>query len=62
MLDCSKSHLQLHNRSKGQARFYNLLVDGAENLDAAYYYPDPKPVAQSLKHHIAFWRDVEITE
>jgi len=48
--------------SKGQARFYNLLIDGAENLDAAYYYPDPKPVAHSLKHHIAFWRDVEITE
>jgi uncharacterized protein (DUF427 family) len=48
--------------SKGQARFYSLLVDGAENPDAAWYYPDPKPAARSLKHHIAFWRDVEITE
>jgi uncharacterized protein (DUF427 family) len=46
--------------SKGQARFYSLWVDGIENPDAAWYYPDPKPAARSLKYHIAFWRDVEI--
>ena len=48
--------------TKGQARFYSLLVDGAESMDAAYYYPDPKPAARLLKRHIAFWRDVEITQ
>jgi uncharacterized protein (DUF427 family) len=45
---------------KGQARFYTLLVDGQENPDAAWYYPDPKPAARSVKHHVAFWRGVEI--
>jgi len=47
--------------SKGRARYYTVLVDGQENLDAAWYYPDPKPAAKSVKHHVAFWRGVEIT-
>jgi uncharacterized protein (DUF427 family) len=46
--------------SRGQARYYTLWVDGEENIDAAWYYPDPKPAARSLKHHIAFWRGVEV--
>jgi uncharacterized protein (DUF427 family) len=45
---------------KGQARYYTLFVDGQENQDAAWYYPDPKPAAKKIKHHIAFWRGVEI--
>lgn len=45
----------------GQARYYTLMVDGQENPDAAWYYPDPKPRARNLKHHVAFWRGVDIT-
>jgi uncharacterized protein (DUF427 family) len=45
---------------KGQARYYSLLVDGQENQDAAWYYPDPKPAARKIKGHIAFWRGVEV--
>ncbi len=45
---------------KGQARYYTLVVDGQENQDAAWYYPDPKPAAKHVKNHIAFWRGVEI--
>jgi uncharacterized protein (DUF427 family) len=45
---------------KGQARYYTLMVDGQENQDAAWYYPDPKPAAKHVKNHIAFWRGVEI--
>lgn len=45
---------------KGLARYYTVLVDGQENPDAAWYYPDPKPVARRVKHHVAFWRGVEI--
>jgi uncharacterized protein (DUF427 family) len=45
---------------KGQARYYNLLIDEQENQDAAWYYPDPKPAARNIKGHIAFWRGVEI--
>ena len=47
---------------KGQARYFTLLVDGQENPDAAWYYPDPKPAARSVKHHIAFWRGVEVSK
>jgi uncharacterized protein (DUF427 family) len=47
---------------KGQARYYSLLVDGQENPDAAWYYPDPKPVARNVKSHIAFWRGVEVAK
>jgi uncharacterized protein (DUF427 family) len=45
---------------KGMARYYTVLVDGQENPDAAWYYPDPKPAAKTVKHHVAFWRGVEI--
>jgi uncharacterized protein (DUF427 family) len=45
---------------KGQARYYTIIVDGQENQDAAWYYPDPKPAAKHVKNHIAFWRGVEI--
>ena len=46
--------------NKGQARYYTLIVDGQENPDAAWYYPDPKPAARAIKNHVAFWRGVEI--
>jgi len=46
---------------KGQARYYTVVVDGQENPDAAWYYPDPKPAARNVKHHVALWRGVEIT-
>lgn len=45
---------------KGQARYYSLFVNGEENVDAAWYYPDPKPAAKQIKGYVAFWRGVEI--
>lgn len=47
---------------KGTASYYSLLVDGEENKDAAWYYPDPKPAAQDIKNRIAFWKGVEVIE
>jgi uncharacterized protein (DUF427 family) len=38
----------------------SFLVDGQENQDAAWYYPDPKPAARNVKNHVAFWRGVEV--
>ena len=46
--------------NKGQARFMNLLIDGQDNPDAAWYYPDPKPMARKLKGYVAFWRGVDV--
>lgn len=47
---------------KGIASYYNVVVDGVQNKDAAWYYPDPKPAASQIKDHIAFWKGVKITE
>lgn len=45
---------------KGTASYYNLNVDGAENQDAAWYYPDPKPAAEEISGRVAFWKGVEV--
>jgi len=45
---------------KGTARYHTLSVDGAENRDAAWYYPDPKPEAESIRGRIAFWKGVKV--
>ena len=45
---------------KGTAHYYSLHVDGAENPDAAWYYPDPKDAAGNIRGRIAFWKDVQV--
>jgi uncharacterized protein (DUF427 family) len=45
---------------KGTASYYNLVVDGQVNQQAAWYYPDPKDAAQQIKGYIAFWRGVKV--
>lgn len=47
---------------KGEASYYSIVVDAAENTDAAWYYPEPKQAAQEIKDHVAFWRGVEIID
>lgn len=47
---------------KGTASYCNLVVDGHENRDAAWYYPDPSPAAAHIAGHIAFWRGVRVDE
>jgi len=46
---------------KGTAHYYSLVVDGAENPDAAWYYPETKPAADDIRGRIAFWKGVEVT-
>ena len=47
---------------KGTASYYNVVVDGETNPDAAWYYPDPKPEAANIKDHVAFWKGVEVVD
>jgi uncharacterized protein (DUF427 family) len=47
---------------KGTASYFTLMVDGKENPDAAWYYPDPKPAAANIKDHVAFWKGVTVTK
>ena len=45
---------------KGEASYYNVVVDGQTNKDAAWYYPEPKSAASEIKDHVAFWRGVKV--
>ncbi|MBT5890982.1 MAG: hypothetical protein ACI80M_000871 [Gammaproteobacteria bacterium] len=47
---------------KGTASYYTLDVDGTENTDAAWYYPETKSAADEIKDHIAFWKGVQVVE
>jgi uncharacterized protein (DUF427 family) len=45
---------------KGEASYYTVNVDGAENPDAAWYYPEPKPEAAHIRDYVAFWHGVTV--
>jgi len=45
---------------KGTASYHGLLVEGASNPDAAWYYPEPKLAAAEIRDRIAFWKGVEV--
>jgi uncharacterized protein (DUF427 family) len=47
---------------KGTARYYDIFVNGKNNRDAAWYYPEPKWPARKIKGHVAFWKGVEVIE
>jgi uncharacterized protein (DUF427 family) len=46
---------------KGEASYYNIIVNGKKNPDAAWYYPDPKDAAAQIKNYVAFWKGVAIS-
>ncbi len=45
---------------KGEASYFDVVVNGEVNKDAAWYYPDPKPAAAEIKDRVAFWRGVKV--
>jgi uncharacterized protein (DUF427 family) len=45
---------------KGLARYYTVRAGGAENKNAAWYYPHPSPLARKIKNHVAFWHGVQV--
>ena len=45
---------------KGRASYYTLEVNGLQNKDAAWFYPEPLNAALNIKGHIAFWKGVVI--
>lgn len=47
---------------KGEASYYSIEVDGKLNIDAAWYYPEPKQAASSIQGRVAFWKGVEVRE
>ena len=46
---------------KGVASYYDVVVNGQVNKDAAWYYPHPKDAAKSVADRVAFWKGVTVT-
>jgi len=47
---------------KGTASYFDVVVDGQVNKDAAWYYSNPSDAAKNIKGHIAFWRGIKIED
>ena len=45
---------------KGTASYYDVVVGGAINKDAAWYYPTPKDAAKQIAGRVAFWKGVKV--
>jgi len=46
---------------KGTASYYDVVVDGKVNKDAAWLYPEPKSAAAEITGRVAFWKGVEVS-
>jgi uncharacterized protein (DUF427 family) len=46
---------------KGIASYYDVLVGGETNPNAAWYYPQPKDAAKQIEGRVAFWKGVKVT-
>ncbi len=47
---------------KGEASYYDLVVNETTNKNAAWHYPQPLPKASHIKNYVAFWRGVEVAK
>ena len=45
---------------KGTANYYSLKVDDERNLNAVWYYAEPKDAARQIKGRVAFWKGVTV--
>jgi uncharacterized protein (DUF427 family) len=45
---------------KGTASYYDVVVNGHTNKDAAWYYPETKPAADPITGYVAFWKGVTV--
>lgn len=45
---------------KGTASYYDVKVGAETNPGAAWYYPEPKDAAASIRDYVAFWRGVQV--
>lgn len=51
---------------KGEASYYDIVVDGQTNAFGAWYYPEPmagstERVKADFKGYVAFWNGVEVS-
>jgi len=47
---------------KGTAHYYTIKVNEERNINAAWYYPNPKKAVQKIADYVAFWKGVAVKE
>ncbi|MEO6110110.1 MAG: DUF427 domain-containing protein [Candidatus Saccharimonadales bacterium] len=52
---------------KGEASYYDVIVDGSKNDFGAWYYPQPKEgsverVKHDFTNYVAFWNGIDVVE
>ena len=52
---------------KGTAHYYHVAVNGKENENAAWYYPNPEEgstekVGADFRNYVSFWQGVEVAQ
>ena len=45
---------------KGTANYYSITAGGKTNVDAAWYYAEPKAAAANIQGRVAFWKGVSV--
>ena len=45
---------------KGTANYYDLVVDGERNANAAWVYRAPLEAAKNIEGYVAFWNGVSV--
>lgn len=56
----TESALETRCPWKGVASYLNVVVDGKELNDVAWYYPEPNSAASNIKDYVAFYPQVTI--
>ena len=46
---------------KGEAHYYDVIVNDESVSNAAWSYPQPKDAAKEITGHVAFWKRVQVT-
>lgn len=47
---------------KGEASYFDVVVDGEPKRAEAWTYPDPLPKAEELRGRVAFWKGVKVID
>lgn len=52
---------------KGEASYYDVVVDGDKNESSAWYYPEPMDgsidrVKKDYTNYVAFWHGIKVTQ
>ncbi len=55
-----RSDHRSHCPWKGEAHYYDVVVDGQVNANAVWSYPEPKQAAAAIRGRVAFWKGVQV--